>query len=78
MVCAAASSTDRRAGIATRTATRILSEPSLHRVELAQEPLGDNLRLRRDMVRLAQWELRLGDNEDEVEVDTRPGSAPLE
>ena len=57
---------------------RILSEPSLHRVELAQEPLGDNLRLRRDMLRLAQWELRLGDNEDEVEVDTRPGSVPLE
>ena len=57
---------------------RILSEPSLHRVELAQEPLGDSLRLRRDMLRLAQWELRLGDNEDEVEVDTRPGSVPLE
>ena len=30
------------------------------------------------MLHLAQWELRLGDNEDEVEVDTRPGSAPLE
>ena len=57
---------------------RILSEPSLHRVELAQEPLGDNLRLRRDMLRLAQWELRLGDNEDEVEVEIRPGSAPLD